>query len=539
MLFCKCCVLLFALFCAQTGDQARYQEYGQEPGSTTQAQAQAQAAAWQSSAPSAYVSATRTRARIKHSVNLSMDSLYQALNSADEDYHDSDIDPYSSTAGSAWGDHDHDHVYEHEHEHAESDTNNSPLIPVPPAAPAIVRRVGSNPALSTYSSSGNYGSSASSTHRPTSPQTLPPGRLTRNHYVGQSTLLSPTLASASGYQQQQQQRHQLQQQQQQQQQHQQHQQHQYPSRLGIPRTRTSDSDLSGTASTTSTASSGRSSGLSPITPETPPLPTPVDPFGTAQASFFSKHAGGGVMAASAPLTSIEEASLYDDDTVSGTRSHTPNGNSLDVVHRAAAAAAAPPDTAAWKERLRGAGGAGALPSAGAGYGNPLPPSPLSPEPMSPAFSVFSDTTSNLKSPDAVSETRHTSFTRSLFSRQPHKLRASKSVASAESSKKQPAPSLLSTSTASSEDPSMWSDARDVKKASKAEEKRRKKDEERRRIEQLALQLKASAPGAPRPGPKDGHSTLSGSSEERRRQANKWLEETDGLYGGAINTWGGL
>lgn len=468
-----------------------------------------------------------------------MDSLYQALNSADEDYHDSDVDPYSSMAGSVWEDHDRVYELELEHEHAESDTNNSLLIAAPPAAPAMVRRVGSNPALSTYSSNNsNYGSSASSTHRPTSPQTLPPGRLTRNHYVGQSTLLSPTLASASGHQHQQhQQRHHQQQQQQ---------QHQYPSRLGIPRTRTSDSDLSGTASTTSTASSGRSSGLSPITPETPPLPTPVDPFGTAQASFFSKHAGGGsgVLSAgaststSAPLTSIEEASLYDDDTVSGTRSHTPNGNALDVMHRAAAAA--PPDTAAWKERLR-AGGAGALTSAGAasGYGNPLPPSPLSPEPVSPAFSVFSDTTSNPKSPDAVSETRHTSFTRSLFSRQPHKLRSSKSAASAESAKKQPPPSLLSTSTASSEDPSMWSDARDVKKAAKAEEKRRKKDEERRRIEQLALQLKASAPGAPRPGPKDGHSTLSGSSEERRRQANKWMEETDGLYGGAINTWGGL
>lgn len=86
---------------------------------------------------------------------------------------------------------------------------------------------------------------------------------------------------------------------------------------------------------------------------------------------------------------------------------------------------------------------------------------------------------------------------------------------------------------------MWSDSKDVRKAAKAEEKRRKKEEERRKLEQLALQLKATHPKAPRPGPKDGHSTLSGSSEERRRQANKWMEETDGLYGGAINTWGGL
>lgn len=519
----------------------------------------------------------------KHSVNLSLDSLYQALNSADEDYHDSDgeVDPYSSTAGSAWEDHDHDHEHFLEPEHDESDTNTSPLVP-----PVPMRRVGSSPALSsTYSGSANgthgYGSAAPSmtTGRSTSPQMLPPGRLTRNNYAGQPTAtLSPTLlsptsasASASGYQQQQvlrhQQHHQQQQHPNQHQQHQ-HQQHQYPSRLGIPRTRTSDSDLSGTASTASTTSTGTrsSSGRSPITPETPPLPTPVDPFGAAQASFFSKHAvggggggyGGGVLvssgAGSAPLSAIEEASLYDDDTVSGTRAHTPNAN---------ANGNAGSDLAVWKERLSAPTELGAAPAGGYAHSHAHaqpqpPPSPLSPEPDSPAVSLFSDTHSNPRSPDATSpsETRHTSFTRSLFSRSSKSTKSTKSsnltpapapAPTQTASKKPPPPSLLSSSTVSSADadadadtdPSMWSDARDVKKAAKAAEKRRKKDAERARIEQLALQLKASAPGALRPGARDGHSTLSGSSEERRRQANKWLEETDGLYGGAINTWGGL
>lgn len=521
-------------------------------------------------------------------MNLSLDSLYQALNSADEDYHDSDgeVDPYSSTAGSAWDDHDHDHEHFLEPEHDESDTNTSPLVP-----PVPMRRVGSSPALSsTYSGSANgthgYGSAAPSmtTGRSTSPQMLPPGRLTRNNYAGQpSATLSPTLlsptsasASASGYQQQQvlrhQQHHNQQQHPNQHQQHQQHQhqQHQYPSRLGIPRTRTSDSDLSGTASTASTTSTGTrsSSGRSPITPETPPLPTPVDPFGAAQASFFSKHAvggggggyGGGVLvssgAGSAPLSAIEEASLYDDDTVSGTRAHTPNANGNGNAGS---------DLAVWKERLSAPTEMGA--AAPGGYAQhhahalahpQPPPSPLSPEPDSPAVSLFSDTHSNPRSPDATSpsETRHTSFTRSLFSRSSKSTKSTKSsnltpapapapAPTLTASKKPPPPSLLSSSTVSSADadadtdPSMWSDARDVKKAAKAAEKRRKKDAERARIEQLALQLKASAPGALRPGARDGHSTLSGSSEERRRQANKWLEETDGLYGGAINTWGGL
>lgn len=531
----KCFSFFFLL---RTGDQLRYQGLGQGPGgSSTQAQAQAQAqAAWQTSSSSSMSSASVSvsHSRIKHSVNLSLDSLYQALNSADEEYHDSDGEGefYSSTAGSAWEDHEHDHELFREHD--ESDTNTSPLIPAPPAP---VRRVGSNPALSTtYSGNlnGAYGSAAPSTaDRSTSPQTLPPGRITRNHYAAQPpppTLLSPT--SPSGYPQQQQiLRHH---------QHQYQQHHQYPSRLGIPRTRTSDSDLSGTASTTST-STRSSSGLSPITPETPPLPTPVDPFGAAQASFFSKHAGGGgggggggVLTSSgggsAPLSAIEETSMGDDDSVGGTRAHTPN-------------ATAAPDSAAWKERLRAGPELGAAATGGYAHAHPHPPpSPLSPG--SPAVSIFSDTHSHAhahpRSPDAASasasETRHTSFTRSLFSR------SSKSAksATAAGSKKAPPPSLLSSSTASSADadadPSMWSDARDVKKAAKAAEKRRKKDAERARIEQLALQLKASAPRA---GAKDGHSTLSGSSEERRRQANKWLEETDGLYGGAINTWGGL
>lgn len=513
-------------------------------------------------------------------MNLSLDSLYQALNSADEDYHDSDgeVDPYSSTAGSAWEDHDHDHEHFLEPEHDESDTNTSPLVP-----PVPMRRVGSSPALSnTYSGNANgthgYGSAAPSmtTGRSTSPQMLPPGRLTRNNYAGQpSATLSPTLlsptsasASASGYQQQQVLRHQQHHHQQQHpNQHQQHQyqQHQYPSRLGIPRTRTSDSDLSGTASTASTTSTGTrsSSGRSPITPETPPLPTPVDPFGAAQASFFSKHAvgggggyGGGVLvssgAGSAPLSAIEEASLYDDDTVSGTRAHTPNAN---------ANGNAGSDLAVWKERLSaptelGAAAAGGYAHSHAHAQPHPPPSPLSAEPDSPAVSLFSDTHSNPRSPDATSpsETRHTSFTRSLFSRSSKSTKSTKSsnltpapapAPTQTASKKPPPPSLLSSSTVSSADadadtdPSMWSDARDVKKAAKAAEKRRKKDAERARIEQLALQLKASAPGALRPGARDGHSTLSGSSEERRRQANKWLEETDGLYGGAINTWGGL
>ena len=81
------------------------------------------------------------------------------------------------------------------------------------------------------------------------------------------------------------------------------------------------------------------------------------------------------------------------------------------------------------------------------------------------------------------------------------------------------------------------------KSAKAEAKRRKKEEEKARLEALALQFKqgrqknaamgdmASVAGAA--------SIMSGSSGERRRLANEWVEESKCMYGGIGASWGGL
>ncbi|EJC99053.1 uncharacterized protein FOMMEDRAFT_161281 [Fomitiporia mediterranea MF3/22] len=85
-------------------------------------------------------------------------------------------------------------------------------------------------------------------------------------------------------------------------------------------------------------------------------------------------------------------------------------------------------------------------------------------------------------------------------------------------------------------PSPRENPREVKKAAKAEEKRRKKAEEKARREALAAQFSQA-----RKKCKDGKSasSMTGSSE-RRRGANDWLEETDGMYGSAnLTSWGGL
>ena len=72
------------------------------------------------------------------------------------------------------------------------------------------------------------------------------------------------------------------------------------------------------------------------------------------------------------------------------------------------------------------------------------------------------------------------------------------------------------------------------KATKAMEKNRRKEEQKRKLEQLAEQLKAGNKKG-----QDGLSFTSSSSGEQRKAANHWIEETDGMYGGSINSWGGL
>ena len=71
-------------------------------------------------------------------------------------------------------------------------------------------------------------------------------------------------------------------------------------------------------------------------------------------------------------------------------------------------------------------------------------------------------------------------------------------------------------------------------APKAMEKNRRKEEQKRKLEQLAEQLKAGNKKG-----QDGLSFTSSSSGEQRKAANHWIEETDGMYGGSLNSWGGL
>lgn len=82
---------------------------------------------------------------------------------------------------------------------------------------------------------------------------------------------------------------------------------------------------------------------------------------------------------------------------------------------------------------------------------------------------------------------------------------------------------------------MQSDGRQVLKAQKEEAKRRKKQEEKERLERLAESLKAK-----KTAKKDAGSVFSSSSSEiqRRKQANEWLDQSDGMYG-AVGGWGGL
>lgn len=84
-------------------------------------------------------------------------------------------------------------------------------------------------------------------------------------------------------------------------------------------------------------------------------------------------------------------------------------------------------------------------------------------------------------------------------------------------------------------PSMESsDAPMSPKVAKAMEKSRRKEEQKRKLEQLAVQLKAGNKKG-----QDGLSFTTSSSGEQRKNANHWIEETDGMFGGNLSTWGGL
>ena len=83
----------------------------------------------------------------------------------------------------------------------------------------------------------------------------------------------------------------------------------------------------------------------------------------------------------------------------------------------------------------------------------------------------------------------------------------------------------------------WADARDIKKAAKAEEKKRKKAEEKAKLEALAAQFSQQRARAQS---KDQASVVSSGSSERRRAANEWVEDSSGMYGaGGVQVWGGL
>lgn len=70
-----------------------------------------------------------------------------------------------------------------------------------------------------------------------------------------------------------------------------------------------------------------------------------------------------------------------------------------------------------------------------------------------------------------------------------------------------------------------------RKAAKSEEKKRKKEEERQRIERLAATLKYRRQA-------DARSTTSSAIRREQASANKWIENSDGMYGG-LGTWGSL
>ena len=86
----------------------------------------------------------------------------------------------------------------------------------------------------------------------------------------------------------------------------------------------------------------------------------------------------------------------------------------------------------------------------------------------------------------------------------------------------------------------WSDAKDIKKAAKAEEKRRKKAEEKARLEALAAQFSQQRSKNGGGAKVDGASVVSSGSFERRKAANEWVEDSAGMYGGgSVMVWGGL
>lgn len=86
------------------------------------------------------------------------------------------------------------------------------------------------------------------------------------------------------------------------------------------------------------------------------------------------------------------------------------------------------------------------------------------------------------------------------------------------------------------------------KSAKAEAKRRKKEEEKARLEALALQfsqnrkkINIAAGGNDSVSIVGSGSVFSGSSGEKRRIANEWVEESKCMYGagGIVSSWGGL
>ena len=447
------------------------------------------------------------RVRGNHTVNLSMDSLYQALNSAD-DYAN---DPYMND----------DSAESQIHfpappsptiDHPTARTENEP---VGSASPSPVRRpvyrAASNPALSTGVSISptvsRTTSNSSLTNMSTAHHYHQQMAMQRNnrfangqgHSTGLNSGVSPSVSNSH-----------------------------HPSRLGIPRSHSDGSDTpSLISSRTSTISSGSGrSRPSPMTPESPPLPTPAEAFS--------------VMAYSgAPLSAIDESSIYEESLTSLSNSR---GGAVEVVDHTV-------DTHVpnWKDTNFRGHGVGVL------YGK----SHVPPEPLSPSQSSFHHGSDKASSSDRHSESSRFAsgmglgmgVGKQIFSSKTLKAEkeAAKARAKAEKLEKKAAEKALADqrmhearaasviSLGNSESMSIWSDSRDVKKAAKAEEKRRKKEEEKKKLEMLAQQLK----GGKTAKDKDMLSLASSGSTERRRNASRWMEESDGgLYGGLAG-WGSL
>ncbi|KLO16761.1 hypothetical protein SCHPADRAFT_199163 [Schizopora paradoxa] len=491
-----------------------------------------------------------------------MDSLYQALKSADAANSTAEADPSSSSA------------LDHGGADESTDTKMS-SDPSTTNTERVLKRVASHPTLSTIASSSLVapGSGPSiaraqttsplhseETSTPSQFSSKAPSEIETGHPTLQRTesLLSSSSSS--------------------------HEAGLLPprtsSRLGASQISRSTSpahqgDVSDTPSLSSSLQTSRSlsspstpSGghaQSPITPESPMLHTPLDTFGSVLGGLTSSTSQNvGTQPSVVTLGPIMESDMYEnqfDDSRSTTPSQITNIVEVQVhpppgkMQRLQDVEEEPPQikrerSASWND----------LKAAFSQSKRRLSPNNATPESLSPTTPNFPSQVgipSDVSNGGSTEETPTRSFfgrnraesqptkvgsgsgiflARSIFSKASKAERDdAKSRAKVGAGQERAASPSTPTSPSLPWTPSMESgDSQLSSKAAKAMEKNRRKEEQKRKLEQLAEQLKAGNKKG-----QDGLSFTSSSSGEQRKAANHWIEETDGMYGGSINSWGGL